>query len=139
MRHGDRGPNNPHRRSVIIAGTALIGVAALTRAVPAAGESGLAPAVELTDRAQKFLASLEPDKRKSATFAWSGSEWRSWNYFGVAGYIKPGLRLEQMSAPQKAAAWDLMAAVWSPARAGRSAAMPSASSVSPEPVTADPQ
>jgi hypothetical protein len=115
MRHSSRGPINPHRRSVLVAGTALLGAAVLPRAAPAADAAGLASAAELTDRTQKFLATLEPDKRKSATFAWNGSEWRSWNYFGAAGYIKPGLRLEQMSAPQKEAAWDLMAAVWSPA------------------------
>ena len=48
-----------------------------------------------------FLSGLEPDKRKAASFAWNGSEWRGWNYFGATGYIKPGLRLEQMSAAQK--------------------------------------
>ena len=31
------------------------------------------------------------------------------------GYIKPGLRLEQMSAAQKEAAWTVLATVWSPA------------------------
>jgi hypothetical protein len=115
MRHSSRGSNDPHRRSVIVAGTALLGAAVLPRAASATREAGLASAAELTDRTQKFLATLEPDKRKSATFPWNGAEWRGWNYFGVAGYIKPGLRLEQMSAPQKEAAWDLMAAVWSPA------------------------
>ena len=60
-------------------------------------------------------ATLEPDKLKAASFAWNGSEWRGWNYFGVAGYIKPGLRLEQMNAAQKAAAWDVLAAMWSQA------------------------
>ena len=63
---------------------------------------------------RKFLASLEPDKRKAASFAWNGPEWSAWNYFGVGGYIKPGLRLEQMSAAQKAAAWDLLATWLSP-------------------------
>jgi hypothetical protein len=62
-----------------------------------------------------FLATLEPDKRKAASFAWNGPEWTGWNYFGVGGYIKPGLRLEQMSAPQKAAAWTLLGTVFSPA------------------------
>ena len=62
-----------------------------------------------------FQAGLEPDKRKAASFAWDGAEWRGWNYFGVGGYIKPGLRLEQMSKAQKDAAWDVLAAVWSPA------------------------
>jgi hypothetical protein len=61
------------------------------------------------------LSSLDPDQRKAASFAWNGPEWRGWNYFGVTGYIKPGLRLEQMSAVQKEAAWDVLAAVWSPA------------------------
>ena len=34
--------------------------------------------------------------------------------FGSAGYIKPGFRLEQMNADQKAAAWDLLATVLRP-------------------------
>jgi hypothetical protein len=49
-----------------------------------------------------------------ASFPWGGSEWRSWNYFGASGYVKPGLRFEQMTAPQKETGWDLLAAVWSP-------------------------
>ena len=64
---------------------------------------------------RKFLASLEPDKQKSARFAWNGSEWRGWNYFGGGGFIKPGLRLEQMSAAQKEAAWALLGVLFSPA------------------------
>jgi hypothetical protein len=60
------------------------------------------------------VAGLEPDKRKAASFAWNGSEWRGWNYFGATGYIKPGLRLEQMSAARQEAAWNVLAAVWSP-------------------------
>jgi hypothetical protein len=105
----------PDRRSVMLAGTALLGVAALPGAIANAAEPGLAPATDLLAGTQKFLVGLEPDKRKAASFAWNGSDWKNWNYFGVAGYIKPGLRLEQMSAAQKAAAWDLLAAVWSPA------------------------
>ena len=54
-------------------------------------------------------AGLEPEKQRLAPFAWDGPEWRGWNYFGNANFIKPGLRLEQMSAVQKAAAWDLLA------------------------------
>lgn len=101
----------PDRRDVILGGTALLGIAAL----PAkAAEAGLAPAADLLAAVHKFLASLDPDKRKAVSFAWNGVEWKSWNYFGVAGYIKPGLRLEQMTAEQKAAAWDLLATVWSP-------------------------
>jgi Protein of unknown function (DUF3500) len=106
--------HQPDRRSVIVAGGALVGSAILP-AVPArADETGLAPAADLLARTRAWLTSLEPDKRKAASFAWNGSEWRGWNYFGFPSVIKPGLRLEQMSAAQKEAAWDLLATVMSP-------------------------
>jgi hypothetical protein len=101
----------PDRRNVILGGAAVMGAASLPAA---ASQSGLAPAGDLLSATKKFTATLEPDKLKAASFAWNGSEWRNWNYFGVGGYIKPGLRLEQMTATQKTAAWDLLAAVWSP-------------------------
>jgi len=103
-----------NRRRVVLAGSALLGTAAF----PGAGNAtvaGLAPAADLLAATRKFLGGLEPDQRKAATFAWDGAEWRNWNYFGVAGYIKPGLRLEQMNATQKSAAWDLLATLFSPA------------------------
>ncbi len=99
------------RRRVIVAGSALVAATA----VPALANSGLGSAADLLAATRKFLDGLEPDKRKAASFAWDGSEWRSWNYFGVGGFIKPGLRLEQMSAAQKEAAWDLLATLFSPA------------------------
>jgi len=102
------------RRRVVLAGSALLGTAAFGGAAGAA-DAGLGSAADMLAATRKFLASLEPEKQKSATFAWNGSEWRSWNYFGVGGFIKPGLRLEQMSAVQKAAAWDLLATLFSPA------------------------
>ena len=105
----------PDRRKVILSGTALLGMAALPGAALGATEPGLGSAVELLESVRKFLAGLEPDKRTAASFAWNGSEWRNWNYFGVSGYIKPGLRLEQMNAAQKESAWNVLAAVWSPA------------------------
>ena len=99
------------RRRVIVAGSALVAATA----VPAFANGGLAPAGDLLAATRNFLDGLEPDKRKAASFAWDGSEWRSWNYFGVGGFIKPGLRLEQMSAAQKEAAWNLLATLFSPA------------------------
>jgi Protein of unknown function (DUF3500) len=102
------------RRRVVLAGSALLGAAAFPAAVDAA-DAGLASAADLLAATRKFLASLEPEKQKAATFAWDGAEWRNWNYFGAAGFIKPGLRLEQMNAAQKAAAWDLLATLFSPA------------------------
>ena len=103
-------PIQPGRRAVILGGAALVGAAAL----PKVAQAGLASANDLLAATKKFISTLEPDKLKATSFAWNGSEWRNWNYFGVAGYVKPGLRLEQMTAAQKAAAWDLLAAVWSP-------------------------
>jgi hypothetical protein len=105
----------PDRRSVVLAGTALVGVSALPRFGVAAGDGGLAPAADVLAGTRTFLASLEPEQRKAASFAWDGREWRGWNYFGSTGNIKPGVRLEQMSAAQKAAAWDLLATLFSPA------------------------
>jgi hypothetical protein len=101
------------RRRVVLGGSALAATAALSRAATA--QSGLAPAADLLTATRRFLDSLEPEKRKAATFAWDGPDWRGWNYFGNANYIKPGLRLEQMGAVQKAAAWDLLATLFSPA------------------------
>jgi len=104
----------PDRRSVVLTGAAFVGASALPRPAPAA-DDGLAPAADLLAAMRTFLSSLEPDKRKAAAFAWDGREWRGWNYFGSAGNIKPGLRLEQMNPAQKATAWDLLATLLSPA------------------------
>jgi len=104
----------PDRRTVIFAGTALLGVAALPGAASGAGEAGLGSADDLLASVRRFLSGLEPQQRKAASFAWNGPEWNGWNYFGASGYIKPGLRLEQMTAPQKDAAWTLLATVLSP-------------------------
>ena len=105
---------NPDRRKIILTGTALLGMAALPGAAGAA-DDGLAPAADLLGKVRAFVSRLDPDKRKASSFAWNGSEWRGWNYFGAAGYAKPGLRLEQMNAAQKEAAWGVLGAVWSPA------------------------
>jgi hypothetical protein len=103
------------RRNVILAGTALIGTAVLPKAATAATGDSLASGADFLAAVQKFLSTLSPDQRKTASFTWNGSEWRGWNYFGAAGYIKPGLRLEQMNADQKSAAWALLTTVFSPA------------------------
>ena len=105
---------NPERRKVMLTGTALLGIAAWPGAVVGAIEPGLAPAAELLASVRKFLTGLEPDKRKAALFSWDGPEWLSWNYFGVGGFIKPGLRLEQLNVAQKETAWNVLATVWSP-------------------------
>ena len=98
--------HQPDRRCVLVAGGALVGAAVLPGAAGAA-EVGLASASELTARVRAFLAALDPDKRKAASFEWDGKEWRGWNYFGFPSVTKPGLRLEQMDAAQKDLAWAL--------------------------------
>ena len=102
------------RRTVVLSGAALAGTAALPSAFAHASAAGLAPAADLHAAANKFLSSLEPAQRQAASFAWNGPEWRGWNYFGSSDFIKPGLRLEQMGAQQKAAAWEILATVLSP-------------------------
>ena len=116
MRKSHASTTLPDRRRVVLAGGALLGVAALPNAPASATDAaGLAPAAELLAATRKLLSSLDADQRKAAAFAWNGPEWTGWNYFGVGGYIKPGLRLEQMNATQKAAAWELLATLFSPA------------------------
>ncbi len=113
MRKYHTDPARPDRRRIVLAGTALLGLAAWPEVTAAATDDGLAPAADLLANTRKLLSSLEPDKRKAASFAWNGPEWSGWNYFGATGNIKPGLRLEQMSPVQKAAAWDLLATLLS--------------------------
>jgi len=103
----------PDRRGILLAGAALLGSAALPRG--AVGATSLAPAADLLAATRAFLAQLDSGQRKAASFAWDGPEWKRWNYFGASGFIKPGLRLEQMNAAQKTAAWDVLATVLSPA------------------------
>ncbi len=105
--------NHPvDRRSIILAGSVLAAATALPQRAMA--QAGLGSAADLLAATRRFLGSLESEKKKLATFAWDGPEWRGWNYFGNSTFIKPGLRLEQMGAVQKAAAWDLLATLFSP-------------------------
>ncbi len=66
------------------------------------------------ERAAAFLTTLSPDEAAAARFPLGGDVQKNWNFMGVGGFIKPGFRLEQMSAAQKTAAWDALSAVLSP-------------------------
>ncbi|MBX9773330.1 MAG: DUF3500 domain-containing protein [Xanthobacteraceae bacterium] len=105
--------NTPDRRSVIAGGMALAGSTLLPNA--GAAQAGLGSAADLLASTQKFLAGLDGQQRKAATFALNAPQWRSWDYFGSGNNIKPGLRLEVMNAAQKQAAWDVLAVLFSPA------------------------
>jgi hypothetical protein len=102
---------DPDRRKILVGGAVVLGAAVLPEA--AAAQTGLTPAADLLAGTSKYLASLEPAQRKAASFAWNGPQWRNWNYFGSADNIKPGLRLEQMSAAQQEAAWELLGTLFS--------------------------
>src|SRR2546429_3370938 len=105
-----------NRRRVVLAGGALLGLTALPNETAAANDPGLALAADLLAATRKLLSSLDGDQRKAAAFAWNGLEWNGWNYFGsVGGFIKPGLRLEQMKPAPKAGGWGLLATPFSPA------------------------
>ena len=102
------------RRSAILAGTA----SSVPRPYPMPlrvrpRPGSRRPPISSLPCASSWRAS-SPTSARPPSFAWNGPEWSAWNYFGVGGYIKPGLRLEQMSAEQKAAAWDLLATLLSP-------------------------
>jgi hypothetical protein len=114
MSHSRSDRGGLDRRSVLAAGTALVGAAAIPDTVIGAAEPGLAPAGDLLAAVRKFTGGLEPEKLKAASFAWNGPEWQGWNYFGIGGFTKPGLRLEQMSPAQKEAAWDIVGLLMSP-------------------------
>ncbi|MGH6769817.1 MAG: DUF3500 domain-containing protein [Xanthobacteraceae bacterium] len=105
--------STPDRRSVITGGAAMVG-AAMLPASATAQTNGLAPAADLLAAARKFLASLDPARRKTASFAPNAPQWRNWNYFGSGDNIKPGLRLEQMDPAQKETAWNVLAVLLSP-------------------------
>jgi hypothetical protein len=106
-------PLHPDRRTLVIGSAAALGAASVPRGAWAAAEPGLGPAADLLASVRKFTGSLESAKLKAASFPWNSAEWRGWNYFGASGYTKPGLRLEQLNAAEKAAAWDLLAVMWS--------------------------
>jgi hypothetical protein len=96
----------PLSRRTLIA--SVLTAAALPRAMSAQ------PASSVVEGAQAFLGTLDPDRRERATFAFGDESWRGWNYFGAGGFIKPGLRLEEMDAAQREAAWGMLATILSP-------------------------
>jgi hypothetical protein len=104
------------RRQLMTGGTAVF-AASLAGMPTGAGAAPvvLGAAAGLVTRTTALLTGLDVGQRTAASFAWDSSNWRNWNYYGASGYIKPGLRLEQMSAPQKDQAWALFAEVLSPA------------------------
>jgi hypothetical protein len=83
------GSAHPDRRSVVLAGSALLGMTALPGSGAIAQGASLAPASDFLGASRKFLATLEPEsgaRRRSSSMGANGG----WNYFGATGFIKPG-------------------------------------------------
>lgn len=104
--------NAVSRRTMLVGGAAAVASPLLP--AMAAPIPPLVPADDLMARVSRFLSLLDSAKTEAVRFAWNGREWRNWNYFGGGGFIKPGLRLEQMSQDEQDAAWEMLAAVLSP-------------------------
>ena len=102
------------RRDVLVGGAAI--ALSTTTSLPAfaAAPSTLMPANEIANRVTSFLSLLDKRRIKMVSFKWNGETWQDWDYFGGGEFIKPGLRLEQMTTAQKNATWNILAAVLSP-------------------------
>lgn len=65
--------------------------------------------------AQEFLASLNPMLLSRTQFPVDDPEWRNWSNVDVGIFARHGVSLEEMTAPQKTAAWNLLRESLSPA------------------------
>lgn len=101
-----------NRRTLLATGAALATAPLL--GIPAHAAADLGDAKLFRARAASFAKMLSPDESAAARFPFGGDVQRRWNFMGAGGFIKPGLRLEQMRAAQKDAAWDMLSAILSP-------------------------
>ncbi|MCH8136419.1 MAG: DUF3500 domain-containing protein [Proteobacteria bacterium] len=58
--------------------------------------------------AENFLATLDSGELSRVHFAIDDLEWRNWSNVDVGIFARHGISLEEMRAPQKTAAWDLL-------------------------------
>ncbi len=93
------------RRRLLITATAAGLVPALPRSVTAQSN---ATGAQMRDRANALIAGLNEQQRGTALFPFADRNRPQWNFM-LGSRRAPGLALEQMSAPQKDAALDLLA------------------------------
>jgi hypothetical protein len=98
------------RRQIVLAPPALL----TASAAQAATSPDLGDAAPVRAKAQTLLKQLTPEQSGEARFPLGGDVQASWNFMGAGGFIKPGVRLENMTPAQKDAAWDLLSAILSP-------------------------
>jgi uncharacterized protein DUF3500 len=64
----------------------------------------------MTSAATKFLASLTPEQRQQATFAFNGDERLRWHFIPTEIFARKGLLIRDMTPAQRSAAHDLLKA-----------------------------
>ena len=64
----------------------------------------------MADAATKFVASLTPEQRQKAVFAFDSSERLHWNFIPTDAFPRNGLTFKEMTEPQRALAHDLLKA-----------------------------
>ena len=79
----------------------------------AVGAAGVATqsqrsASSMQTAASKFLASLTPEQRQRATFAFDGQERFRWNFIPSENFPRNGLLIKDMTEAQRAAAYDVL-------------------------------
>ena len=82
-------------------------------ALLAVGAAGVATqsqrsASSMQTAASKFLASLTPEQRQRATFAFDGQERFRWNFIPSENFPRNGLLIKDMTEAQRAAAYDVL-------------------------------
>jgi len=87
-----------------------IAIAVGLLAVGAAGVSTQSQrsASSMQTAASKFLASLTPEQRQRATFAFDGQERFHWNFIPSENFPRNGLLIKDMTEAQRAAAYDVL-------------------------------
>jgi hypothetical protein len=99
-----------NRRNLLLSSPVLL-VPSLAKSAP---PLDLGDAAALRRGAELFLSKLAPEQAADASFPFGGTVQKRWNFMGTGGFIKPGLRLENMQSDLKAAAWNMLAQVLSP-------------------------
>jgi hypothetical protein len=85
------------------------GLVVVLGACAATGIIGAEPSsVAMTTAATKFVASLTPEQRAEAAFAFAGDERLRWHFIPTEMFPRKGLTIKQMTEPQRRLAYDLL-------------------------------
>src|SRR5258708_24110699 len=88
------------RRLAIAALLVLVGIGGLTIASQRSASA-------MAGAANKWLASLTPEQRQKAVFAFDSDERLKWHFIPNEMFARNGLMIKEMSEPQRAFAHDL--------------------------------